>query len=200
MLYFFNQFGYFGVFLASFIGTASIIIPIPYTLLILSLGIAGFDPLMLTIACGLGSAFGEFTGYALGYYGRKILSNERQKKMNYLVQVIGHYGPIAIFIFALTPLPDDLLFIPLGILRYNVLQAFVPAVLGKLLMSFILAYFGKKYGEFLTLAFGGEAGWITTAITAITAILLIVIIISIYKIDWEKVLQKYVVKRGENQN
>jgi len=41
MNYFWLQFGYFGVFLVSIIGTASIIIPVPYTLLIFWLGFWG---------------------------------------------------------------------------------------------------------------------------------------------------------------
>jgi len=197
MVYFFQHFGYFGVFLVSFLGTASIIIPIPYTLLILWLGIAGFDPILLTIAGGLGSALGELSGYLLGYYGRKILSSERQKKLGYLVKLIGRYGPIAIFIFALTPLPDDLLFIPLGILRFNLLRAFIPAVLGKLLMSFILAYFGQTYGQFIFLIFGEGASWIGMGITAVA---LIIVIVVLYRIDWEKVFEKYVGKGGATRS
>jgi len=197
MIYFFQHFGYFGVFLVSFLGTASIIIPIPYTLLILWLGIAGFDPILLTIAGGLGSALGELSGYLLGYYGRKILSSERQKKLGYLVKLIGRYGPIAIFIFALTPLPDDLLFIPLGILRFNLLRAFIPAVLGKLLMSFILAYFGQTYGQFIFLIFGEGASWIGMGITAVA---LIIVIVVLYRIDWEKVFEKYVGKGGATRS
>jgi len=196
MMYFFQTFGYFGVFFVSLLGTASIIIPIPYTLFILWLGIAGFDPILLTIAGGLGSAFGELSGYLLGYYGRRIISSERQKKLSYLVQLIDRYGPVAVFIFALTPLPDDLLFIPLGILRFNFLKVFIPAILGKLLMCFILAYFGKTYGQFIFLIFG-EGSWIAMGITAVA---LIIIIVILYRIDWEKVFEKYAAKRGEKQS
>ena len=179
--------------MVSFLGTASIVFPIPYTLLIFWLGFYGFDPILLTISGGLGSAVGELSGYVLGYYGRKILSEERQRKMNYLLQLIGRYGPIAFFLFALTPLPDDLLFIPLGILRYNLLRAFIPSLLGKLLMCYILAYFGRTGGQYILLVFGEEASWIGMIITAA---LLVVVLVVLYKIDWEKVFEKYVGKRG----
>lgn len=194
MMNFFQNFGYFGVFLVSFLGTASIIVPIPYTLLILWLGILGFDPILLTIAGGTGSAVGELSGYLLGYYGRKVLSSERQKKLGYLVRLIGRYGPFAIFVFALTPLPDDLLFIPFGMMRYNFLRVFIPAILGKLLMCFILAYFGRTYTWLLFLLFGGEGGIVTTAVMVITAIVLMIVIVLLYRIDWEKVFEKYVAK------
>ena len=58
--------------------------------------------------------------------------------MNYMVKLFDRYGPAAIFFFALTPLPDDLLFIPLGVMRYPFLKAFIPALFGKTLMMFIL--------------------------------------------------------------
>lgn len=196
MNYFWLQFGYFGVFLVSIIGTASIIIPVPYTLLIFWLGVWGYDPLLLTIAGGAGSAIGEFSGYLLGYYGRRLLSSERQRKMGYLLKLFGRYGPIAIFLFALTPLPDDLLFIPLGILRYSYVKAFIPSVLGKLFMCYILAYFGRTQGQLILLLFGQEGSWIGMIITAV---LLVIVVIALYRIDWEKVFEKYMSRRGESK-
>jgi membrane protein YqaA with SNARE-associated domain len=187
-----TQFGFFGVFLVSLIGTMSIVIPIPYTVVILLLGIEGWDPLMLTIAGGFGSAIGELMGYLLGYYGRRIISEERQRKMDYLLKIFGKYTPIAIFIFALTPLPDDLLFIPLGILRFSLVKAFIPAFLGKIAMVYILASFGRVYGDFLSILFGDEGSLIGAAITGV---LLMVTIYALYRIDWEKVFENYVSKR-----
>jgi membrane protein DedA with SNARE-associated domain len=186
------QFGYFGVFLISFIGTMAVIIPVPYTLVILFLGMNGWDPVLLTIAGGFGSVFGEFVGYLFGYYGRRIVSQERQRKMDYLLKLFGKWSPAAIFIFALTPLPDDLLFIPLGILRYSPIKAFIPALSGKLLMCYILASFGKAYGDVLTILFG-NGGWIGALITTV---LLLIVIFVLYRVDWEKVFDKYVARRG----
>jgi len=184
------QYGYFGIFFMSLIGSLSIIIPIPYTILIYIMG-ATLDPILVAIASGFGSAVGEFSGYALGYYGRAVISEERQRKMDFMVKVFNRYGFFAIFFFALTPLPDDLLFIPLGIMRYKFVKAFVPSFLGKLLMSFILAYSGRLSIEFIRQILG-EGGWIGAIITTL---FLIIIIVAILKIDWEKVFEKYVGER-----
>jgi len=194
----FAPYRYFGVFAISFIGTASIIIPIPYTVLILTLSTTSneWDPILLTIAGGIGSAIGEMVGYALGYFGRKVVKPERQRKMTYLVKVFDRYGPIAIFVFALTPLPDDLLFIPLGILRYKFYKVFIPALIGKLLMIFIIAFFGRIARDIILLLFGGGG---TEIIIAASIILLLLILIAMYRIDWEKVFEKYVAKKGETK-
>jgi len=181
------QFGYLGIFIISFIGSVSIIFPIPYTIVIYLSG-AFLDPFFVAISGGLGAALGEFSGYALGYYGRTVVNKEKRRKMEYMVKLFDRYGPAAIFIFALTPLPDDLLFIPLGVMRYPFLKAFVPALLGKTLMTFILAYSGQQSIELIKTVFG-EAGWIGTVITAA---LLMVIIVAMIKIDWEKHFEKRV--------
>lgn len=176
----------------SLVGSLSIIIPVPYTLLIFFMG-GVLDPILVAIASGFGSAIGEFSGYALGYYGRAVISEERQRKMGFMVKVFDRYGFFAIFFFALTPLPDDLLFIPLGIMRYKFVKAFIPSLLGKLLMSFILAYSGHLSIGFIRDLLGG--GGLIGVI--VTVILLIVIMVAILKIDWEKVFEKYV---GERKN
>ena len=191
MLQFAQQFGYLGVFVISFIGSVSVIFPIPYTIVIFFLG-SVLDPVFVGVSGGLGAALGEFSGYTIGYYGRKVVSNERRRKMDFMVKLFNRYGPAAIFLFALTPLPDDLLFIPLGVMRYPFLKAFVPALLGKTLMTFILAYSGQHSIE-LIMAIFGESGWIGTLITAA---LLILIIVSMIKIDWEKLFEKHVGVKG----
>ena len=189
---FFLQYSYVGVFAISIIGAMSIIVPIPYTFIILTLGIEGMNPLLLTVAGGLGSGVGEFSGYILGYYGRSVISEKQQRKMDYMMRIFDHYGPIAIFLFALTPLPDDLLFIPLGMLRYKFIKAFIPCVLGKTLMCAILAYGGQMFGNILSIVFGESTPEMKLLISIITAIALVFIVVAMLKIDWEKVFEKYV--------
>jgi len=182
-----HQFNYFGIFFISLIGAMSIIIPIPSTLVIYLSG-AFLDPFLVAVSGGLGSALGEFSGYVLGYYGRAVLSEERRKKMDYMMKVFQRHGFAAIFLFALTPLPDDLLFIPLGIMRYRFVKVFIPALLGKMLMCFILAYSGYLSIGVIKAIFGGEGGWLGVVVTSA---LLVIVIVVILKIDWEKVFKKY---------
>jgi len=186
------QYQFLGVFFISFIGSLSIVFPIPYTIVILFLGSQGWNPFLLAIAGGLGSALGEFSGYALGYYGARFISKERRRKMDFFVKIFDRYGPVAVFLFALTPLPDDLLFIPLGILRYKFWKTFIPCLIGKFLMCFLLAYFGRLFENLARLIFGEEGSWIGITIT-IAALLVIVYIL--LKVDWEKIFEKYAGKR-----
>jgi len=193
----FLSLSYFGVFLLSLVGALSIFIPIPYTVVIFWLGASSqWNPFLLMIAGGFGAAIGELLGYVLGYYGRKIVSQERLRKMGYLIKAFGRHLPIVIFFFAFTPLPDDLLFIPLGILKYKLYKAFIPSLLGKLIMIFTIAHLGKIGANFILIIFGEESSWIGSVILFV---LLIIVMVIMFKVDWEKVLGKYV-KAGESKN
>jgi membrane protein YqaA with SNARE-associated domain len=181
------QYGYLGVFIISFIGSVSVVFPIPYTIVIYLLG-AVLNPVLVAISGGVGSALGEFSGYVLGYYGRAVVGEERRRKMDYMVKLFGRYGSAAIFFFALTPLPDDLLFIPLGVMHYPFWKAFIPALLGKVLMTFIVAYSGQQSIELIETLFGGSG----LLGVVVTSALLILIIVAMVKIDWEKLFEKHV--------
>lgn len=193
-----QQYGYFGIFLISLLGASSIIFPIPYTVIIFTLGGTSkgvFEPLWIAVAAGLGSAIGEFSGYLLGFGGRKAISEKYKRKMEFLVKVFERYGWISIFVFALTPLPDDLLFIPLGVMRYGFLKAFIPAIVGKFCMNLIVAYSGRFSLQIIKTIFGVESDWISALISMILAIaLLIIIFVLMFKVDWEKRFGKYVIK------
>jgi membrane protein YqaA with SNARE-associated domain len=187
------QYGYLGIFLISLLGAMSIFVPIPYTVVIFILGgLQTFDPLWIAVAAGLGSAIGEFSGYLVGMGGRKVISDKYKKKMDFLTKLSKKYGPIAIFVFALTPLPDDLLFIPLGVMRYSLLRAFIPALLGKFFSNLIIAYSGRLSLEIVKNIFGVEGEGMSLLIGTIIGIaLLVIVFIIMFKVDWEKRFAKY---------
>lgn len=193
------QSGYFGIFMLSLFGALSIIFPIPYTVIIFTLGGLKvgetwvFEPLWIAIAAGLGSALGEFSGYLVGFGGRKVISEKYKKKMDFLVKLFNKFGPVTIFIFALTPLPDDLLFIPLGVMRYSFVRAFIPALAGKFFMNLIIAYSGRFSIQIIRDIFGVESDWVSALIGMVVAVaLLVVVFIIMFYVDWEKRFEKYV--------
>jgi membrane protein YqaA with SNARE-associated domain len=152
-----------------------------------------FDPLLIAIAAGTGAAVGEFSGYLIGLGGRKVIGEKYKKKMDFLVKLFRRFGPVVIFVFALTPLPDDLLFIPLGVMRYSVLQAFIPALIGKFFSNLIIAYSGQLSVQIIKDIFGVEGEGMTALIGTILALVLLVIVFVImFKVDWEKRFEKYV--------
>lgn len=194
------QYGYVGIFLISLLGASSIFVPIPTTVVIFILGglqvgnppTWAFNPLLISVFAGLGSTAGEFSGYLIGLGGRRVIGEKYKKKMDVLTRLFKQFGPIVIFGFALTPLPDDLIFIPLGMMRYSVLAAFIPALLGKLLSNVIVAYAGRLSLQAIGNFFGVEGTGASLLIgTIIAIVLLVVVLVIMFKVNWEKYAEKY---------
>lgn len=199
------QYGYFGIFLISLVGALSIFFPIPYTVVIFTLGGLKvgeawvFEPVWIAVVAGIGSAFGEFSGYLLGFGGRRVIGEKYKRKMEFLMKLFDRFGPIVIFVFALTPLPDDLLFIPLGVMRYSLVRALIPALIGKICMNFIVAYSGRFSVQIIRDIFGVESDWISGLIGMVLAlVLLIIVFVVMFKVDWEKHFEKYITKEEDS--
>ena len=199
-----THYGYLGVFLISLVGALSILVPIPVAVVTFTLGglkSGGawvFEPVLIAVAAGLGSATGEFAAYLVGLGGRKVIGERYKRKMDVLARVLKRWGMLVVFVFALTPLPDDLVFIPLGVMRYGVSRIFVAALLGKFVMNLIVAYAGRYSFQAISGVFGVE-GTLASALigTVVAAVLLVVVLIIMLKVDWEKYLEKYLDSREE---
>jgi len=143
-------FGYLGIFLVTLISSASIFIPIPGWLFIIPAGLY-LNPWLVAVIAGIGAAIGELTSYGVGYAGEKIyLSRKKGKKKKYIQKWLDkieiwfqrHGGFTVIFVFALTPLPDDIVGIFCGAIKYDIKKFFLAQLIGKILMSLILVYAG----------------------------------------------------------
>jgi uncharacterized membrane protein YdjX (TVP38/TMEM64 family) len=176
-----QQYGYAGAFLISIVGNFTVFLPVPYAITIYTFG-ATLDPLLLGLASGLGSTIGEFSAYLIGAGGRKVLEDKYGKRFDTAKLLVEKHGMMIIFIFALLPLPDDLILVPLGMMNYDLKKALAAAFLGKLGMSLMLAYAGRYSFSFIKNLFdsGGYIGGV------VSTLLLIVIIVVMIKVDWTR--------------
>jgi membrane protein YqaA with SNARE-associated domain len=194
-------YGYLGIFIIALIGAASIIFPLPYTVIIFIIaGSTTLEPILIAVAAGFGATIGEFTSYLLGMGGRRALATRYKTKIDVLQRTFQRYGSIVIFLFALTPLPDDLLFIPLGIMRYKIAKAFIPALIGKFLMNLIVAYSGRYSVAIFKQIFGVESD-LATALTAtiLAVVLLAIVMVIMLKLDWERILDKHLAQKQQEE-
>jgi uncharacterized membrane protein len=115
------------------------------------------------------------------------------------MKLFKRFGPLVIFVFALTPLPDDLIFIPLGVMRYKIINAFIPALLGKFTSNLIVAYAGRLSIGIIGDFFGVEGEGASLLIgTVLAVILLVVVLVVMFKVDWEKRAEKYLDETEKN--
>ncbi|MHA2282385.1 MAG: VTT domain-containing protein [Promethearchaeota archaeon] len=200
-----------------FLGSASIGFPIPFPFVLFSLsnsiylrydnlglsinqilqsGTFWAEILGIALIGGLGSALGELTGYAVGY-GTKKIAEERKSDLLNNVDGFGKIilenekrTPLYIFLFALTPLPDDILFLPLGMIKYSFWKCIIPGWLGK---NFTTLFY-CCWPIFVALGFTSQGIQPNSKSNIITeAILLLVTITAMFFImafDWVKFLEK----------
>ncbi len=131
-------YGYFGAFLISLIGNASILLPGIVLPLLTGLGVI-FYPVsglmgvvMVGLVGGVGAAIGEIVGYMVGYTGRGIA--EKSKLYWRLVGWVKRWGALAIFIFALVPIFFDLVGLAAGVLRFPLWKFVLACWLGRTIL------------------------------------------------------------------
>ncbi len=130
--------GYAGLFVISLISSATIFLPAPGGAAIIVAG-AVLNPMLVGLVAGTGSAFGELTGYALGFAGQSKLQKGRwyQRVKRYMC---GRTGLI-IFVVAATPNPFmDLSGIAAGAICYPVRRFLLFTWMGKVIKMTALAF------------------------------------------------------------
>lgn len=175
------SYGYAGAFLISVFGNFTVFFPVPFALTIYAFG-ATLNPLLLGLVCGVGSTLGEFSAYLIGRGGRRIIDDRYGDRLETAKLLVQEYGMAVIFAFAVLPLPDDLILIPLGMLRYSLKKAMAAMFLGKTIMCVTVAYAGRYSYAFIrdVFASSGVVGGLASTL------LLAVIVYAMIKIDWEK--------------
>lgn len=142
---------YWGAFLISLIGNATIIFPGAVLVILSNLGILLYastgllGPLIVGLAGGAGAAIGETTGYIAGYSGREIIAKRRM--YGRVEDWLRKWGALAIFLFSLVPFIFDLVGIAAGVLRFPFWKFILICWLGRTILYVVfvsLAAFGLK--------------------------------------------------------
>lgn len=140
----FATFGYLGVFLFSLITSATLLLPTPSWVLVLSLS-TSFNPILLGIAAGIGAGLGELTGYFAGKGGNYIIHKDKIILLNNYKEWIKKAEFPFLFIVAFLPNPlFDIAGIAAGILGVPVQRFLFAVILGKTLRFILFAYFGVQ--------------------------------------------------------
>jgi membrane protein YqaA with SNARE-associated domain len=132
--------GYASAFFGNLIASSTIFFPVPFFMIYIYLATT-LNPFLLAILSAFGSTLGEFIGYSLGYAGSDFLKRNRYFKL--AKRWFNKNGMLTIFIFAATPLPDDVVGLIAGAANYNRLKFFSACLFGKLLMFLIIAFAAK---------------------------------------------------------
>lgn len=190
--------GYSGAIVISFIGNATILVPFPYIAVVFILGGLTdgitpeflFDPLIVGILSGIGATLGEMTGYVVGYTGGRLIDEDQRSGFRKYVEDHPWSTPLVLWFLAATPIPDDVLIVPLGAAKYPWWRVIIPQFIGKTMFLTAIAYAGRfGLGLVETLIDSADpTSFISRLIEACTLLLVILAVYVLVRIDWTKLM------------
>jgi membrane protein DedA with SNARE-associated domain len=186
--------GYLGVLLISFIGSIIVFIPVPYFPVLVTATLnKNLDPHIIALASAVGAVAAKMIIFYGSYYGRNILSSKTKKRIMPLQRLLGKYGWVGAFTASVTPIPDDLVYIPLGLAKYNPWKFATAVFAGKLILNEMIVagtiFVGRPFVDMLSSEEVNPLYLVTGAV--VSALILGLIIYFYLRIDWAKIIGKW---------
>jgi len=186
--------GYLILALVNFFGSLIPFVPLPGFLLLATMSVGNeYDLHVLALLSGISAAVAKQIIFFVSFNGRRIMNEKTRKRMRPFERLVKKYGAAAAFVAAATPIPDDIIFVPLGLAKYNPKRFFIATLTGKIILSYIIVlishYIGLSYIEpFL------ENIDDTTPIyigIIIFGVIMTAVIILLLKLDWVRIMGKF---------
>jgi membrane protein DedA with SNARE-associated domain len=183
--------GYLGLTIVSFFGSLIPFVPIPSFVLVATMAVGEqFDIHVLVLIAAITSTAAKQIIFYASYGGRKIISEKTKKRMMPFQKLVKRYGASAAFVAAATPIPDDLVYIPLGLAKYNPKRFFVATLSGKFVLYYVIALISHYMGLSLlepVLQGIDDPLPVYIGIIALGAAMTIVVIL-LLRLNWERIL------------
>ena len=200
--------GYLGLTIVSFFGSLIPFVPIPSFVLLATMA-AGeqFDIHVLALIGALTTTAAKQIIFSVSYGGRKIISEKTKKRMMPFQKLVKRYGATAAFVAAATPIPDDIVYIPLGLAKYSPKKFFVATLSGKLVLCYAIVLISHYMGLSLLepVLQDIEDPLPVYVGIIILGIAMTVTVILLLRLNWERILGKIAPwtlddNDGNNQN
>jgi membrane protein DedA with SNARE-associated domain len=167
----------------------------PSNLLIAStaaIGLSGADTgilVLIGITVALASALAKAIHYLVTFFVSGHLSQKRQQRLHEDANKIRRWAMPLLFFVAATPVPDEPVVIPLGLMKYSPAKFFSAYFLGKLTIAVAGAFIGETASNLF-------APWLTPeqmfiASIVVSVVLTVVITYVLLKVDLNKLSEKY---------
>jgi len=183
--------GYLGLTIVSFFGSLIPFVPIPSFVLVATMAVGEqFDIHILVLIAAITSTAAKQIIFYASYGGRKIISEKTKKRMLPFQKLVKRYGGSAAFVAAATPIPDDLVYIPLGLAKYNPKRFFIATLSGKFVLYYVIVLISHYMGLSLlepVLQGIDDPLPVYIGIIALGAAMTIVVIL-LLRLNWERIL------------
>jgi membrane protein DedA with SNARE-associated domain len=189
-----SEVGYIALTLVSFLGSLIPFVPIPSFVLLATMSVGDhFNIHILAIIAAVTATVAKQIIFSISYGGGRIISEKTRKRMKPFERLVKRYGGTAVFVAAATPIPDDLIYIPLGIAKYNPRRFFIATLSGKLILSYVIVLIAHFVGLPLLdpLVENIEDSSTVYLGMIVFGISLSVIVILLLRLDWARVLGRF---------
>lgn len=186
--------GYFGLGLVNFFGSLIPFIPLPGFLLLASMSVGDqFNLHLLALLSALTATVAKQIIFYISYEGRRIINEKTRKRMRPFERLVKRYGAAAAFFAAATPIPDDLIYVPLGLAKYNPKRFFVATLAGKIVLSYSIVLISHNLGVSLVEPFLENVNDVTTVYLGIIIFgaLMTGVIVLLLRLDWQRILGRF---------
>lgn len=188
------ELGYLGLLIISFLASLVPFVPVPYFPIIIAASFnKDFDPHLISISSAAGIVAAKTIIFFVSYYGRAMLSDKTKKRMLPLQRLVSRYGWPGAFVAAATPIPDDIVYIPLGLAKYSPWKFATATFAGKLVMNEFIVwssiFLGKPFVDGF-LKENTDPSYLIVAAVVSIAVLGVSVYLSL-RIDWGKVIGRW---------
>ena len=183
--------GYLGLTIVSFFGSLIPFVPIPSFVLVATMAVGEqFDIHVLVLIAAITSTAAKQIIFYASYGGRKIISEKTKKRMLPFQKLVKRYGGSAAFVAAATPIPDDLVYIPLGLAKYNPKRFFVATLLGKFVLYYVIVLISHYTGLSLLepVLQDIEDPLLVYVGIIILGVAMTIVIVLLLRLNWERIL------------
>jgi membrane protein YqaA with SNARE-associated domain len=174
----------FGLNIIPFVGPSNLLIASNVAMIV------NADPLTIGFLVALGSTSAKFIHYLVTYFIRGLVGEKRRERIDATGFKFKRWAFLALFVVAATPLPDEPVIVPLGLVKYNPAKFCLAYFAGKLSIAIIGAYLGTLSEKFLIPFIGQEI------LIAASIIFTIVVTIVLLKVDVMKIAEKIIKRKA----
>jgi membrane protein DedA with SNARE-associated domain len=146
--------------------------------------------LLIGVIVALASALAKGVHYMVTFFVSGHLGEKRRQKLDTDAAKIKRFAFALLFIVAATPVPDEPVVIPLGLMKYSPVKFFGAYFLGKLTIAVAGAFLGNFAGDILSAWFTPTQTLILSIVVSV--VLTVVITVLLFKVDWEKLEKRFV--------
>jgi membrane protein DedA with SNARE-associated domain len=148
------------------------------------------DPLSIGTIVALGATSAKLIHYIVSFFIGKHVGEQRRKRLDTAAAKTRRWAFPAVFIAAATPIPDDPVIVPLGLMKYSPAKFTLAYFAGKLTITVLGAFLGG-FGEQVL------SGYVSQAALAIISIVsTIAITVVLLKVDLSRIAERILKKLG----